>query len=90
MLIRILLLSANQRLREQVSDEIIAKHPSVISGIGKNLVLDCMDEVTRDDVIDCLSEGSFEYIDTIEVGEPKPKPQAPPMDNPFKSAYDLK
>lgn len=87
--IRIELLSASPRLREQVTDEIIAKHPSTVYGEGKHLTLDCMDELTREQVIDCLSEGSLEYIDTVEVGTPKKKEPIVTEPSPFKTAYEL-
>ena len=92
--VRIKLLSLDYRLRLQVVDEINSRYILIVrenkSKYVVSLGLD-MDGVSRDSIIDCLSVGVLEYIDTIDVfnDEPEDIPEVV-SDNPFISAYDLK
>lgn len=84
---KIELLSKDPRLRMQVEDEINSRHiryePTSISGRMMTIVLD-EDNVSREDIISCLSEGVLEYIGDIRKSSGFTLDAVP--DSPFKTA----
>ena len=83
------LLTLDPRLRMQVEDEINTKYLIFTPSLdGKLLTVPVDAEVTRELIIECLSEGVLEYIGDIYIknGTPKPKKIE---DNPFVTADRL-
>lgn len=87
--VTIKLLSNDYRLRQQVQDEINSRYiifEPVVS--GKSMIFSIDDVVSREGIIQALSEDVLEYIDTIEVGK-KQELHKEMENSPFHTAYSM-
>ena len=92
--VRIKVLSLDYRLRRQIVDEVNSRYVLIERESKSKYVISLgldMNDVKRENIINSLSEGVLEYVDTIDVFNSEPEDIIPEIrsENPFKTADTL-